>query len=304
MKKRIRLLFTMAIIAGCSPAGADEPAKREPIIDMHLHAVFWAPGMVEPLTGLKAPATKEALRDQTIAALERYNIRKAVTSGPEVDSYRAAAADRIIAGLAVGSVLSGSVETDATTLRRLIADKGYEAIAEFAPQYDGFSPKDAALAPYFAVAEELDIPVGMHIGLGPPGAAYIGFDKYRMTLSNPLLLEDVLVTHPKLRLYVMHAGWPMIDQTLGLLYAHPQVYVDIAVINWILPRAAFHSYLRRLVEAGFGKRIMYGSDQMMWPEAIGRSIEAVESADFLTTEQKRDILYNNAARFLELPGAT
>jgi len=124
-----------------------------------------------------------------------------------------------------------------------------------------------------------------------------------MALSNPLLLEDVLVKHPKLRLYVMHAGWPMIDQTLGLLYAHPQVYVDIAVINWVLPRAEFHTYLRRLVESGFGKRIMYGSDQMMWPEAIGRSIEAVESANFLSAERKRDILYNNAARFLRLPGA-
>ena len=92
----------------------------------------------------------------------------------------------------------------------------------------------------------------------------------------------------------------MLDQMIGLLYAHPQVYVDIAVINWVLPRAEFHTYLRRLVEAGFGKRIMFGSDQMMWPDALGRSIEAVESATFLTKEQKRDIFYNNAARFLRL----
>ena len=56
------------------------------------------------------------------------------------------------------------------------------------------------------------------MGLGPPGAAYIGFPKYRMSLSNPLLLEEVLVRHPKLRLYVMHAGWPMLDQTIGLLW--------------------------------------------------------------------------------------
>jgi len=30
------------------------------------------------------------------------------------------------------------------------------------------------------------------------------------------------------------------------------------------------------------------------------AVEAIESADFLTGEQKRDILYNNAARFLRL----
>jgi hypothetical protein len=45
---------------------------------------------------------------------------------------------------------------------------------------------------------------------------------------------------------------------------------------------------------------MYGSDQMIWPEVIGETIEAIEDADFLSEEQKRDILYNNAARFLRL----
>ena len=46
--------------------------------------------------------------------------------------------------------------------------------------------------------------------------------------------------------------------------------------------------------------IRIGSDQMIWPETIGMAIEAIESADFLTEEQKRDIFYNNAARFLRL----
>jgi predicted TIM-barrel fold metal-dependent hydrolase len=33
---------------------------------------------------------------------------------------------------------------------------------------------------------------------------------------------------------------------------------------------------------------------------IERSIAVIEEAAFLTEEQKRDILYNNAARFLRL----
>ncbi len=39
---------------------------------------------------------------------------------------------------------------------------------------------------------------------------------------------------------------------------------------------------------------------MIWPETIRLAIETIESADFLTDEQKRDIFYNNAARFLRL----
>lgn len=283
------------------PALAAAQAANEPIIDMHLHAVWWQPGMVEPLTGFKAPATEVELRDATIAALERYNVVKAVASGPQVAGYKAAAPDRIISGYGVGAVLGVTPGIDAPALRRLITEQGYEAIAEFAPQYDGIAPNDPQLEPYFAVAEELDLPVGIHIGLGPPGAAYGRYPKYRMALSDPLLLEEVLLRHPKLRLYVMHAGWPNIDRMVGLLYAHPRVYVDIGVINWARPRPEFHAYLKRLVDAGFARRIMFGSDQMMWPEALGRSIEAVESASFLTKEQKRDIFYNNAARFLRLP---
>jgi predicted TIM-barrel fold metal-dependent hydrolase len=45
---------------------------------------------------------------------------------------------------------------------------------------------------------------------------------------------------------------------------------------------------------------MFGSDQMLWPEAISRGIEAIETARFLSVEQKRNILYNNAARFLRV----
>ena len=106
--------------------------------------------------------------------------------------------------------------------------------------------------------------------------------------------------HPKLRLYVMHAGWPMGDEMVALLYAHPQVYVDTGVIDYAFPRAEFHAYLKRLVDAGFADRIMFGSDQMIWPEAVNAAIEGIESAAFLSPQQKRDIFYNNAARFLRL----
>ncbi|MCH7854219.1 MAG: amidohydrolase family protein, partial [Proteobacteria bacterium] len=53
-------------------------------------------------------------------------------------------------------------------------------------------------------------------------------------------------------------------------------------------------------DAGFSKRIMFGSDQMVWPDAIGRAIETVESAPFLSKEQRRDIMCRNAMTFLRL----
>ena len=57
------------------------------------------------------------------------------------------------------------------------------------------------------------------------------------------------------------------------------------------------------MRAGLGKRLMFGSDQMRWPEKIDEAIEAIDEVNYLTAEQKRDILYNNAARFLRLEGS-
>jgi hypothetical protein len=39
---------------------------------------------------------------------------------------------------------------------------------------------------------------------------------------------------------------------------------------------------------------------MIWPRTIEVAIETIEAAGFLTAEQKRDIFYNSAARFLRL----
>lgn len=139
------------------------------------------------------------------------------------------------------------------------------------------------------------------MGEGPPGGIHIlGTSTYRVRLGSPLLLEDVLVRHKRLRVYAMHYGSPLVDEMIAMLFSHPNLYVDIACNNWLNPRAQFYSHLQRLVEAGFGKRIMWGSDQMVWPWAIDVAIEAIEQAPFLSEEQKRDIFYNNAARFLRL----
>ena len=99
-------------------------------------------------------------------------------------------------------------------------------------------------------------------------------------------------------------GYPLLDDLRALLFAHPQVYVDIASIVYTEPRPAFYRYLQGLVEAGYGDRILFGSDQMIWPGVIELSIEAIEDAPFLSEGQKRNLLYDNAARFLRLSDET
>jgi len=50
-------------------------------------------------------------------------------------------------------------------------------------------------------------------------------------------------------------------------------------------------------------RVMFGTDQLLWPRLKAYSISIIQNATYLTTLQKRGILYNNAARFLRMDTA-
>ena len=91
---------------------------------------------------------------------------------------------------------------------------------------------------------------------------------------------------------------------LALLQASSHVYVDLAGLIWSYPIKEVNRYIERLVDAGFQDRVMYGTDQLGWPKLMTYSISIIQNADYLTTEQKRDILYNNAARFLRVDAST
>lgn len=302
MKIQIQSFILLTILAPAALAQKNQQI-RPPIIDVHMHAFEkderWTHKVPNPLTGQPMTATTEqAHMKATLAEMKKYNIVKAVVSNDyqAVLRWKAASPDHIITSYAFYDPSA----QDLDFLRREHAAGRLKALGEIGAQYEGIAPNDPKLEPFFALAEELDIPLAIHIGLSKPGIVYDDAPRYRMSISSPILLEEVLIRHPKLRVNVMHAGWPMLDQMIGLMWAHPQVYVDTGVIDWAIPRKEFHAYLRRLVEAGFGKRIMFGSDQMVWPETIGMAIEGIESATFLTPEQKRDIFYNNAVRFLRL----
>ena len=244
---------------------------------------------------------------QTLAAMERYNVVKAIVSGPVevVEQWRMAAPNRILASPLFGRPnvdLSGRPLPQIDELRSLFKSGRLSAIGEVVAQYEGLSPSDPALEPYFALAEALDIPVGIHTGTSFPGTPYQGHPRFRLALGNPLLLEDLLVRHPKLRVFIAHGGEPWRRETIALMGMYQQVYMDVGTI-WLLGsfnRAAIDDWFREMLSHDLGKRIMFGTDQMQWPDAIGMAIEVIESVKFLTEEQRRDIFYNNAARFLRL----
>jgi predicted TIM-barrel fold metal-dependent hydrolase len=319
----ISLLFLCFLSA--LAVGEDRP----PVIDVHMHAYSatrqgpppvaictpmqmpaWDPVVPYPQLWLDllknphcedplwSPKTDDALRSETISAMEKRNIFGVLSGTPElVAQWMQAAPGRFLPGLEFSL---GREEPTVEAVEQLHQDGKLAVLAEVTNQYVGITPDDKRMTPYWELAERLDIPVGIHIGTGPPGVIYLGSDGYRARLHSALTLEEMLVQHPGLRVYIMHAGYPMLDDLLAVMYAHPQVYIGVGIIVSVIPRPAFYGYLEGVFQAGFGKRVMFGSDQMVWPGLIERSIQVIEEAPFLSDEQKRDIFYNNAARFLRL----
>ncbi len=321
-------LYGAGVLAGGAAlaAGQNTPSDVPPVIDVHVHAMDESfPGGgpmcpneakflasdpktkesgigwdVENCTPKLYPAAKgEYLKDMK-AEMERLNVTAVVFGDPKsVQKWKDAMPGRVIPGTSFTAGMgTGRVPMD--KLREAFTTGGFKVMGEIGLQYEGLSPSDMSVDQYFALAEELDIPVAIHMGTGGSGRANISSPKFRGSMGNPLLLEELLARHPKLRVQVMHAGYPMIDNMLTLLQANSHVYVDVAGLIWSYPLVEVNRYIQRLVEAGFEDRVMFGTDQMEWPKLMGYSISIVQNADYLTPEQKRDILYNNAARFLRL----
>jgi predicted TIM-barrel fold metal-dependent hydrolase len=313
-RSSILILSTLFVVVSCAEKSSQDASRGAtpaiaqrglPIIDMHMHARMKnerGPGGAaaarpcNPEPCAQVPAAENpggSILRGTLAAMDRYNIVLGFVSDryEDVDTWVKAAPNRFIPSPVISP--SEGLPRTIEELRSGYRSGRFKGMGEIATQYFTIAPNDPKLEPYFALAEEFDVPVLIHTaGLGAP------VPTFRSSFGRPLLLEEVIVRHPKLRLYFENAGYPFLDEAITLMTQYPQVYADVSTITWIIPKPAFHRYLRGLVDAGLGKRLMFGSDQMEWPEVIGMGIDAVQTAEFLTADQRRDIFYNNAVRFL------
>jgi predicted TIM-barrel fold metal-dependent hydrolase len=276
-------------------------SNRPPIIDMHLHAQeeIWRktlPFRPEPYTIIQTEIQDiDELLPRTVEEMNKYNIVLGVLSEENLDElYRWKEYD---SRFLLGTMVREPADADIDRIRKDLENGKLAIMGEIASQYYNYAINDPALDPFLKLAEEYDIPVLIHCyGLG-------GGTNFPITKGNPLLVSEVIRKHPNLRIYLENAGWPFLEETISLMYCYTNVYADLSTITWVIKRDTFYKYLKGLLDADLGKRLMFGSDQMIWPETIGMAIDAIESADFLTEEQKRDIFFNNAVRFLRLDEA-
>ncbi len=302
-KSTLRALLISFLVTVCTGAVSYADENAEPIIDMHLHcydsdSYFVAPDQY----GQMAPATSDDHFKETYEMLRKYNVVKGVISGSleSVDQWSERDEDhRLVRGLMVNDPLA----IDPATFEQLIIDKKIEIYGEIGAVYNGLTLNDPIYAPYLELCEKYDIPVAIHTGGGAPNVHARCCPDFRLSKGDPFTVEDILVEYPNLRVYLMHAGEVYYEKALRMMAQYSHVYVDLGVLLWIHPMTQSYAteFLEKAKLFGLLDRVMFGSDQMVWPHGIELSIQYLNEMEFLSSQDKRDILYNNAARFLRLP---
>lgn len=274
------------------------------VIDTHLHAfteATYRSSGDHPLGGSSPETAAEHLR-MTIEEMDRNDVRHAVVSGSLESVEQWVAADaRFIPGYQVtGTSERALIEPE--VFEQLVREGKFRVLGEFAPIFAGKTLADPLYAPYLEISERLGVPVAYHSGGTPPMAPMTCCPEARIALGDPLLIEDVLVRYPRLKIYLMHAGEAFHRNALSIMMVYRHVYVDLGVMLWANPYLQDNAeeFLRNAKRAGVLNRVMYGSDQMAWPGSISASIEYLNSLSFLDDNDRRMILHDNAARFFGL----
>lgn len=284
-------LLATSLAAQAPPGSTARVPDR--LIDMHVHA--W-----------QSPPQTDAFKRSFLDAFTAFHLQRAVVSGPAAAAMAAAelAPGTLLVGVAdgAGSILPSPAEFATSVQRGRIA-----VLGELDGAWDGEPLTATRLEEYLSEAESSGTPVAVFTGVAPPGT-HKQFPNYRMQFGRPAVVEPILARHPRLRVYLMQAGWPFLAETIAFMYLHPGVYVDIGNLsaNPAIPVDEFHAYLAALMRAGLGKRVMFGSglDVTEWAGGIGAKVRAIEDAPFLSASERTDIFFANAERFLTPEGAT
>jgi uncharacterized protein len=281
------------------------------IADVHTH--FWNPdhqgppwtdGLDRVSTRLSAGAidlvTVESYRRQ-VAPAERTIVfgLQAHASGMMVPNDAVAAFVRAVGGQTVGFMSVDPTRHDAVDeIERCHADLGLLGI-KLGPIYQGTSPLNPLTLRVFAAAERLGLPVMIHQGA-------IFANAGRLADANPLLLDDVAIAYPELRMMIAHLGHPWVHEAAVVMRRHPNIYADTSAIA--NRPTILASALSAAKEYGVLDRVLFGSDSPMVSasstvDALTRIVARMQQIAHtpITDDELHAILHRPSFELLGIP---
>ncbi len=151
----------------------------------------------------------------------------------------------------VGPILRRGVNHAIWELDHLVKNCNARLCKVYAPEDDG-PLNDPRLWPFYEKCCELDIAVTIHTG-----TAYVL--PHPDGLTRPLLLDDILLDFPELKVIAYHMGWPYTEELMGLAGKHKNLYLSMSgIAGWYAraPHRGYHMIGEALEWAGPDKIVM------------------------------------------------
>lgn len=161
--------------------------------------------------------------------------------------------DRMYLECNVGPIMRRGVKNAIWELEYLVKNHGAKLCKVYAPE-DG-PLNDPQMWPFYEKACELDIPLTIHMGM-----AYVVPQPTKYTL--PILLDDVMLAFPDLKVIAYHMAWPYHEELFGLAGKHANLYISLSGINGWFARAPYKGYhlIGEALEWAGADKIVMGLD--------------------------------------------
>ncbi|GIE98640.1 amidohydrolase family protein [Paractinoplanes rishiriensis] len=272
--------------------GADGHTSLSPELLAASEKYFKAAGHRQPTV----PEMAAYYRERRMAAVVFTVDAEHVTGHPRIPNEEVAAscaehADVLIPFASIDPHRGRAGVREARVLVREYGVRGFK----FHPSLQGFAPDDRLAYPLYEAIEELGVPALFHTGQTGIGAGLPGGGGIRLRYSNPMLVDDVAVDFPALRIILAHPSFPWQDEALAVATHKPHVYIDLS--GWS-PKY-FPAPLIRYANTLLQDKVLFGSDYpVLTPD---RWLADFDKLD-IKPEVKPKILKTNAARLLGLIG--
>lgn len=153
------------------------------------------------------------------------------------------------------------------------------------PHWFRLPPDAPQWYPIYAKCCELDIPIMMQVGQN-----LIYQKEVRLpSVARPILLDQIAIDFPELRLIGIHVGTPWADEMIAMAWKHENVFIGIdAYAPKHLPKSLVH-YMN-----SYGShKVLFGTD---WPVIDPRRAMKEVDAFSLRPEASQRVLRDNALR--------
>jgi uncharacterized protein len=154
-------------------------------------------------------------------------------------------------------------------------------------------PADRVGYPIYEVIAEYKLPAIFHTGHSGMGTGMRGGGGVRLKWGQPMLIDDVAVDFPDMKIILAHPSWPWVDESLSMALHKDNVFIDLS--GWS-PKY-FAPQIIQYANGQLKKKMMFGSDFPLIHPA--KWIEAAKSVGF-KDEVMPGIMKDNAARILGL----